>query len=247
MERIENITQALTIAFLVYVLTVSCNEAASEDNIAESTLLSETDSGGNTEADSADKTTAPILLDGTDSGGSILVSVGQELQIILQTIGPGRYGVPETTSSTVQFIGEGDAGLQNPGGPRQVFRFYGVEPGEAEIRIPNENSIGEKEPFSLNITVYDVMSLDDTGVSFYVGPIIEIEPTHRICEIDSDCITAMTHCSCHCGMPVHKDYWQIYLDKKAEACSDYDGIMCKMSCEEEPVCIKKECVLVESE
>lgn len=224
MGRIENNAQTFVIASLVYVMTVCCNEAASENDITE-----------------------PILLSGTDSGGSISVGVGQELQITLQTIGPGRYGVPETTSSTVQIIGEGDAGLQNPGGPRQVFRFYGVEPGEAEIRIPYENGMGEKEPFLLNVTVYNKEIPEDEDVSSYVGPVIEIDPTHQICEIDSDCVTAMTHCSCHCGAPVHKDYWQIYLDKQVEACSDYDGIMCGMRCEEVPACIENKCILVKPE
>ena len=78
-----------------------------------------------------------ISLDSSSNGTTISVAPGDEIDITLQTIGPGRYETPTVSSSSISFLGEGDAGPQNPGGLRQVFRFEAVTIGRAEITIPH--------------------------------------------------------------------------------------------------------------
>jgi hypothetical protein len=80
--------------------------------------------------------TARINLDDSSNGHAISVTPGDRIDVTLQTIGPGRYETP-TVSGSIRFLGESDAGLQNPGGPRQLFRFEAVTVGRGEITIPH--------------------------------------------------------------------------------------------------------------
>jgi hypothetical protein len=96
-----------------------------------------------------------ISLDNSDDGRSIAVRVGDEIDITLQTIGPGEYGTPLLSSGAIRFLGESSAGPANPGGPRQLFRFEGREAGRADLAIPHtgENPFSIA-PFRITVDVY---------------------------------------------------------------------------------------------
>ena len=74
---------------------------------------------------------------------------------------------------------------------------------------------------------------------------IEVEPADQACEADEDCIMAMVKCSCDCGVPINKANWKKYLDEKEEMCTDYEGPMCGMMCDQNLGCVDKVCEVVE--
>ena|SRR2546425_7531324 len=73
---------------------------------------------------------------GGTEGQTLRVAVGEELELILHTVGPGEYQSPPTVSSpSLQFL---DATLvypNRPSGLTQRFRFKGVAPGQAIVVI----------------------------------------------------------------------------------------------------------------
>lgn len=69
-----------------------------------------------------------------------------------------------------------------------------------------------------------------------------VDITDQTCKADDDCILAMVECSCDCGIPINKIYWQKYLDVQEEKCRNYQGPYCKIDCLVEPKCIKNICV-----
>ena len=79
-----------------------------------------------------------LSLDNRNSGQRITATVGQPIQITLQTIGPGQYVSPQISSPAIQLVSAGFAEMQNPGGPRQIYRFRAAADGEAHITIPHE-------------------------------------------------------------------------------------------------------------
>jgi len=95
-------------------------------------------------------TTTPVALTAADTGKTVSLKPQQELSITLQTIGGGSYGAPQISSPVVRSIGEGEPGVQNPGGPRQVLRFQAVSAGEAEITVPHSE---RSDPFRVKIVV----------------------------------------------------------------------------------------------
>ena len=97
-----------------------------------------------------------ISLDGSNAGQNVVASTGDRIEITLQTIGPGQYGDPSVTSGSVKFLEEKPAGLQNPGGPRQIYLFEAIRSGEAGITIPHTGGFpnGPETPsFAISITV----------------------------------------------------------------------------------------------
>jgi len=66
-----------------------------------------------------------LSLDNGNSGQRMTTTVGQPIQITLQTIGPGQYVSPQISSPAIRFVSAGFAETQNPGGPRQIYRFRG--------------------------------------------------------------------------------------------------------------------------
>src|SRR5882762_6828048 len=58
------------------------------------------------------------------------------------TIGGGRYDTPQISSRAVRFEGSAFAPPreQNPGGPKQVYRFTATAEGGAQVRIPHTDS-----------------------------------------------------------------------------------------------------------
>ena len=82
-----------------------------------------------------------VAVTNSDSGHSVPVAVGSEIDVTLQTIGPGQYGTPTLSSKSVRFLGVSLAGSPNPGGPRQTFRFVARAPGLAKLTIPREGGL----------------------------------------------------------------------------------------------------------
>jgi hypothetical protein len=83
-----------------------------------------------------------VSLNLANDGQKISAKVGQPIVVTLQTIGGGHYGTPQVSSRAVRFESAMDAPpqQQNPGGPKQVYRFTAVAEGEAQIRIPHTDS-----------------------------------------------------------------------------------------------------------
>ena len=52
------------------------------------------------------------------AGQSVVASVGERIEVTLQTIGPGQYENIVVSSELVRFLGEASAGAPNPGRPR---------------------------------------------------------------------------------------------------------------------------------
>ena len=75
----------------------------------------------------------PLSLDGIPSR-TFSVRVGQELDLTLQTVGPGTYQSPPTiSSSSLRFLDMTFVGPPVPAGPTQRYRFKAEAPGHAVI------------------------------------------------------------------------------------------------------------------
>lgn len=92
---------------------------------------------------SSPRTKQPVLyLNRANSGQHVVVSVGQAIEVRLQTIGPGQYDAPRISGTAIRFEGSAfaEAADQNPGGPRQDYHFRAASQGEAGITIPHTAS-----------------------------------------------------------------------------------------------------------
>jgi hypothetical protein len=100
----------------------------------------------NSEGQTGDKssnTAQPeILLNRANDGQHIAAYVGQPIIITLQTIGGGNYGTPQISSRAIRFVNAtyAPAREQNPGGPKQRYRFVATAEGDAQILIPHTGS-----------------------------------------------------------------------------------------------------------
>ena len=75
----------------------------------------------------------PLEANGAPSH-TLSITAGRELEVTLQTIGPGEYASPPVVSSTgVRFLGVRVVTPAVPAGPTQRFRFEAVGPGVAVI------------------------------------------------------------------------------------------------------------------
>ena len=76
--------------------------------------------------------------DSGDNGRLLSVGSGDEIDVTLQTIGPGQYDDhPSVSSPAVVFSKVTILTPSNPGGPRQLFQFFAVTAGHAVISIPH--------------------------------------------------------------------------------------------------------------
>lgn len=67
-------------------------------------------------------------------GRSFNLGLGAELELRLQTVGPGSYSYPpQISSAAVRCVGVRDIGPYVPAGPTQLFSFVGASPGTAII------------------------------------------------------------------------------------------------------------------
>jgi len=65
---------------------------------------------------------------------TLFASVGQEVHLTLQTIGPGEYESPPTISTaSLRFLDVTFVSPSVPAGPTQRFRFTAEAPGQAVI------------------------------------------------------------------------------------------------------------------
>jgi hypothetical protein len=95
-----------------------------------------------------------VSLGNSSAGTTISVAPGDEIDITLQTIGPGHYETPTVSSGSIRFLGEfPPADPPNPGGPRQLFRFEAVTVGRAEITIPHTLGPLPTPPFAMVVDV----------------------------------------------------------------------------------------------
>ena len=78
-----------------------------------------------------------IDLGNGDNGRTLVAKIGDEIDVTLQTIGPGMYASPRVSSSSIHFAGASIVGPPNPGGPVQLFRFRAAAAGRATITIPH--------------------------------------------------------------------------------------------------------------
>lgn len=79
---------------------------------------------------------------------SFSLSVGGQIDIQLQTIGPGEYGSPPPLNgATLQFLGvTAPDGIVTPAGVQQVFHFKGIAAGRTIILFHNADSSGLPHP-----------------------------------------------------------------------------------------------------
>ena len=82
----------------------------------------------------------PLAVNGSPSRTLSLV-VGQELDLTLQTIGPGEYESPPTLSSpSIRFLDVAFVTPTVPAGPTQRFRFKAEAPGQTIILFLHSGS-----------------------------------------------------------------------------------------------------------
>jgi len=106
--------------------------------------------GGKSAQSGSDSNRQAIALSAAAMGSTVDANLGQEIDITLQTLGPGEYATPSMSSDSVQFLEVTTPAARNPGGPTQEFRFEAELPGTAVITIPNT---AKSQPFDVTITV----------------------------------------------------------------------------------------------
>ncbi len=90
-------------------------------------------------------------LNNTDNGRLLSVGLRDEIDVTLQTIGPGQYDEHPTVSSSAVVLSKVSLpAAQNPGGPRQLFQFTAAAGGRAVISIPHT---GLNARFELTVDV----------------------------------------------------------------------------------------------
>lgn len=96
---------------------------------------------------------APYLLSLTraDNGKRVHATVGQTIQIDLQTFQGAGYGAPQISPANIQFDNYVLPGLLHPGGPQPIYMFEALAPGVAQIQIPTSNPANQ--PFVVTIEV----------------------------------------------------------------------------------------------
>jgi len=80
-----------------------------------------------------------ISLNLTNSGQRVVATVGQQVDVTLQTIGPAQYGTPQISSSAIRFEDVAVTKPWLPAGPTVVYIFEAAAEGEAQIKIPSTN------------------------------------------------------------------------------------------------------------
>jgi hypothetical protein len=85
-----------------------------------------------------------------DSGSQLTLSLGQQIDVTLQVIGPYNYGDPVISSDAMHFLAVDLQQPPNPGGPTPVYRFEAASAGTTTIHIPYS---GPHAGFDLTVTV----------------------------------------------------------------------------------------------
>ena len=93
----------------------------------------------------------PVAVRGSQ-GQTLSLPVGQELDVTLQTVGPGEYESPPlVSSSALRFLNVGLISPYVPAGPTQQFRFKGEAPGQAIVVFQHS---GNNPAVSDTVNVY---------------------------------------------------------------------------------------------
>ena len=92
-----------------------------------------------------------LSLTRADSGKRAHATVGQTIQVDLQTLQIAGYGAPQISTSDIQFDNYILPGLPNPGGPQPIYLFEAMAPGVAQIQIPTSNPANA--PFVITIEI----------------------------------------------------------------------------------------------
>lgn len=94
---------------------------------------------------------APLTLSDPDSGRDVTLAMQQAVDLTLHTTGPGGYGTPTLSSAAVSFEGLTYPAGQVPGGPTQLYQFTATAQGSAVLRIPFEDGLDSRPPFTLTL------------------------------------------------------------------------------------------------
>ena len=109
---------------------------------------------GNADAQKVDMSSSikpqVLSLNRANHGQHVVATVGQPIEVTLQTIGPGQYGTPQVSSPVIRFENVAVKMPANPGGPTQVYIFDAVAEGEAQVQIPHTAS---NQSFTVTIRV----------------------------------------------------------------------------------------------
>jgi hypothetical protein len=90
-------------------------------------------------------------LSNADNGRVVSVKIGDEIDVTLQTIGPGEYDQhPDISSRSINLLSVSYVSPPNPAGPRQLFQFKAVAPGQAAMTIFNT---GQNLVFRITVDV----------------------------------------------------------------------------------------------
>jgi hypothetical protein len=81
----------------------------------------------------------PADLTAKDNGKLVSLALHQEVDVTLQTIGPGQFGEPVVSAPAVTFEGMTFPKTQYPSGPTQLYRFRTVAAGTALVTIPHDS------------------------------------------------------------------------------------------------------------
>ena len=92
-----------------------------------------------------------LRFDNGDNGRVLSVGLDDEIDVTLQTIGPGQYDEhPSVSSPAVAFSKVSILMPANPGGPRQLFQFRAVTAGHAVISLSHT---GQNPRFEITVDV----------------------------------------------------------------------------------------------
>jgi hypothetical protein len=92
-----------------------------------------------------------IAIGNSDSGQTVALSVGDELDVTLGSIG-GNPGDPAVSSTAIRYQASSGVGLPNPGGPTILYKFAAVRRGAATITIPFLTP-SNPPPFTVDVNV----------------------------------------------------------------------------------------------
>jgi len=92
-----------------------------------------------------------LSLNPTNKGQHLYASVGEIIQIDLQTLTEAGYGTPQISTPNVRFQNLVTTVLPNPGSPQPLYMFEALSAGTARIEI--HSRIPENAPFNVTIDV----------------------------------------------------------------------------------------------
>jgi hypothetical protein len=94
----------------------------------------------NSNPTNTNSTTTEHHLTISNNSQTVLMGIGDTIDLILQTIGPGSYETPVITGNTIKFIYDSTLSPANPGGPTQKYGFVGINTGNSSVSISHSNS-----------------------------------------------------------------------------------------------------------